>query len=230
MSKFWLEDPAVLMKQNELIKLWPSGMKSMNEKLNAITRMTIIFTLLAYAVTKKAKVVISGFVTLLAIVLLYYIKKTNMIHNLRAVVKNEGFGNPSHIKEIDGGGSSGDATKPTPKNPLMNVMLHEIHENSCRKPAAKSFHPVVENDINEATKEFVSGNFDDPNIRSKLFDDLGDSFTFDRSMRAWHPTANTQIPNDQKGFADFCYGNMVSCKDGHETACMKSAPHRWMNN
>tara|TARA_B100000787_G_scaffold169470_2_gene160756 strand:- start:1093 stop:1785 length:693 start_codon:yes stop_codon:yes gene_type:complete len=230
MSKFWLEDPAVLMKQNELTKLWPSGMKSMNEKLNAITRMTIIFTLLAYAVTKKAKVVISGFVTLLAIVLLYYIKKTNMINNLRAVVKNEGFGNPNHIKEIDGGGSSCNATKPTPKNPLMNVMLHEIHENSSRKPAAKSFHPVVENEINEATKEFVSGNFDDPNIRSKLFDDLGDSFTFDRSMRAWHPTANTQIPNDQKGFADFCYGNMLSCKDGHETACMKSAPHRWMNN
>tara|TARA_B110000261_G_scaffold125688_1_gene140377 strand:- start:286 stop:981 length:696 start_codon:yes stop_codon:yes gene_type:complete len=231
MSKFWLEDPSVLIKQNEITKIWPRGIHNMYERLNAVSRMTILFTLVAYVVTKKVKVVISGALTLLAIILLYYIKKNNMIEKLRAVVKNEGFSNVGHIKEF-GGGTGGIvvATEPTPKNPLMNVMLHEIHDNPERKPAAKSFHPAVERNINEATKDFVAGNFDDPNIRSQLFDDLGDSFTFDRSMRAWHPTANTQVPNDQKGFADFCYGNMVSCKDGHETACMKSVPHRWMNN
>lgn len=228
MSKFWLENPAVLMKQDEITKLWPSGDTNMNEKLNAITRLTIVLTLLAYAVSKKTKIAVSGIVTLGAIVLLYFVKKQNMVQKLRAVTRREGFDNSAHIKEP---GSSGIiATEPKPSNPVMNVMLHEIHDDPDRKPAAKSFIPVVEEKINEATKQFVAGNFDDPTIRSKLFDDLGDSFSFDRSMRAWHPTANTQIPNDQKGFADFCYGGMESCKDGHELSCIKSAPHRWMNN
>jgi len=227
MSTFWLEDPAVLMKQNEITHIWPSRSTNMNGNLNAVTRLTIVLTLVAYAVTKKATVAISGVLTIAAIIVLYYIKKTSMMERLRAVVQSEGFENSSYIKGV-GGSSIG--TEPTPKNPLMNVMLHEIHEDPDRKPAAPSFNPQVEDKINEATKDFVAGNFDDPDIRSKLFDDLGDSFTFDRSMRAWHPTANTQIPNDQKGFADFCYGNMVSCKDGHETACAKSVPHRWMNN
>lgn len=225
MSKFWLEDPILLMKQDEMTKMWPLSTTTMNEKLNALSRLIIVVSLFAYIITKKNKILVSGFVTLVAIVILYLVKKENMLQKLRNATRREGFANTNHIKE-----SEGSVTEPKPSNPMMNVMLHEIHDNPERKPAAKSFLPVVEEKINEATKEFVAGNFDDPNIKTKLFDDLGDSFTFDRSMRAWHPTANTQIPNDQKGFAEFCYGNMVSCKDGHELACIKSAPHRWMNN
>ena len=219
MSKFWLEDPVVLMKREEITRIWPSGMMDMNENLNAITRLIIALTLLAYSVTKKSKVIVSSFVTILAIVLFYYMKNKTMMDKIRSVARNEGFENASHIIKENGDGVS-TCTEPTPQNPLMNVMLHEIHGSPNRKPAAKSFNKMVENDINEATKEFVVGNFDGQNVRSRLFDDLGDSFTFDRSMRAWHPTANTKIPNDQKGFADFCYGGMVSCKDGHELACV----------
>ena len=219
MSKFWLEDPAILMKREEITKMWPSGMMDMNEKLNAVTRLIFALTLVAYIVTKKTKIVVSFVITLLAIVLLYYMKNKNMMDKIRSVARNEGFENANHIIKENGDGVT-TYTEPTSQNPLMNVMLHEIHESPNRKPAAKSFNKVVENDINEATKDFVVGNFDGQSVRSRLFDDLGDSFTFDRSMRAWHPTANTKIPNDQKGFVDFCYGGMVSCKDGHELACL----------
>ena len=219
MSKFWIEDPAILMKREEITNLWPSSMMDMNEKLNAITRLIVVVTLISYALTKKTKVVVSSVITLVAIVFLYYMKKKNMIEKIRSVARNEGFENASNIIK-ENNNSVNCFTKPTPTNPLMNVMPHEIHDSPNRKPAAKSFNKVVENDINEATKEFIVGNFDGQNVRSQLFDDLGDSFTFDRSMRAWHPTANTKIPNDQDGFANFCYGNMVSCKDGHELACI----------
>ena len=33
---------------------------------------------------------------------------------------------------------------------------------------------------------------------------------------------NTKIPNDQKKFAEFCYGNMGSCKDGDDIECSKN--------
>ena len=41
-------------------------------------------------------------------------------------------------------------------------------------------------------------------------------------MRNFHSMPNTTIPNNQKGFAEFCYGNMQSCKDGDSEQCNKA--------
>ena len=40
-------------------------------------------------------------------------------------------------------------------------------------------------------------------------------------MRNFHSMPNTTIPNGQKAFAEFCYGNMPSCKDGDNEQCSK---------
>jgi len=113
----------------------------------------------------------------------------------------------------------------------MNIMLPEINENPNRKQAAPAFVPIVEEDINEKTKQFVINNFKDPEIDQRLFNDLGDNFAFDQSMHAWHPMPNTTIPNDQKTFAEFCYSDMISCRDenNNEIACTRNMPPRWTN-
>ena len=65
-------------------------------------------------------------------------------------------------------------------------------------------------------------------FNEKLFKNLGENIGFEHSMRNFYSTANTQIPNDQKGFAEFCYGDMPSCKEGNEFACTKNT-QRWTN-
>jgi hypothetical protein len=40
----------------------------------------------------------------------------------------------------------------------------------------------------------------------------------------FYTTPNTTIPNDQKGFAEFCFGDMISCKQGNEMACQRFNP------
>ena len=122
-------------------------------------------------------------------------------------------------------------TEPTQSNPVMNVLLPEINGNPDRPRAAPSFIPTVENDINNKTKEFIASNFNDPNIDEKLFKDLGDNFNFEQSMHAWHPMPNTMVENDQKSFAEFCYGDMISCRDeeNNEIACVNNMPPRWTN-
>ena len=116
-------------------------------------------------------------------------------------------------------------TNPTTINPNMNVLLPEIQDNPNRLPAAPSYKKAVENTINEETKDFIVSNFDNnENIKKKLFDDKGDKFEFEQSMRHFYTTANTRIPNNQKEFARFCYGNMASCKDGDVEMCIKNAP------
>ena len=52
-----------------------------------------------------------------------------------------------------------------------------------------------------------------------------DSLEFeDFGQYNFYATANTRVPNDQKDFAEFCYGDMVSGKEGNDFALMKNNP------
>ena len=110
-----------------------------------------------------------------------------------------------------------------------SCFIHRKQNN----PSYINFNPSVEKQMNEETQKFVTGNdgaFNENDskkqskLNAKIFKDLGDSFDFDQSMRQFYATPNTKIPNDQKSFAEFLYGDMVSCKEGHELACIRHNP------
>ena len=108
-------------------------------------------------------------------------------------------------------------------NPLNNVLLPEIQDNPQRKSAAPAFNPKVENDINKNTKDMIQKiNDSNPDIDERLFMDLGDNFGFEQSMRNFYSTPNTRVPNDQKAFAEYLYGDMPSCKGGDNLECNKN--------
>ena len=69
-----------------------------------------------------------------------------------------------------------------------------------------------------------SCSFFNEHIKKKLFSDLGDNYNFDFSMRNFYTNPNTTIPNDQGGFANFCFGDMVSAKEGNEFALGRWQP------
>ncbi len=216
-TTFWLKNPNILFKSDEISQIWPSADMSFEAKLNAITRLVILLTVLGYFITKNSKIIFSGLITLGAIILLYKLKSKN---------KKEGFTNNELYKIL-----KNDFTEPTIANPAMNVLLTEISDDPLRKEAAPAFNPIVEADINAKTKQFVVSNFNDPAIEERLFNDLGDNFTFDQSMRAFNPMPSTTIPNDQTAFTEYCYGDMIACRDidNNELACVRNAPPRWTN-
>ena len=217
-TPFWLNDPTVLFKRDDLTYMWPSASMSSNEKLNAMTRLVLLLTVLGYLVSQNLRIIFTGGLTLAAIIILRYAQKGQESNS------KEGFINPA-IYPID----SQAFVKPLPNNPAMNVLLPQISDDPKRGPAAPAYNPQITKQMNEATQAFVKSNFNDPKIDEKLFKDLGDSFTFDQSMRTWYATPNTQIPNDQKAFAEYCYGDMISCKEGNELACSRSMPPHWIN-
>jgi len=197
---FWLLNPKVLFDKNYITNIWPKENDTIEQKLNAITRMVILLTILGYIATKSNKLLITSFITIIIIIIIY----KNRTPKKLAISKNtlqEGFTNPLLYKAL-----KKDFTSPVKENPLMNVMLPEISSNPTRKAAAPSFNPAVENEINDSVKQ---------NIDPKLFQDLGDNIEFESSMRNFYTTANTQVPNDQKAFAEFCYGGMKSCKEDY---------------
>ena len=224
-SPFWLKDPTILFNRDKIGELWPTPEMSQNDKLNAITRLVIILSILGYLVTKNVRVIVTCLVTLVAIAILQHVQKKNETkENIEEAVK-EGFQTLTK-KSLD----TLPMTRPTEKNPVMNVLLPQIQDEPNRPAAAPSFNPVIEKEINDKTQEFVVNNFDNPDgIDERLFKDLGDSFEFDRSMRQWYSNPSTTIPNDQKSFAEFCYGDMISCKEGNGQACERNAPPHWIN-
>jgi hypothetical protein len=221
-TNIWLNNPAVLLKKGQLNQLWPREYMSRNEKINAITRLVIILTLLGFLVTQSYNFLFTGLVTLGVIAALYYAKEykqDNQGGGLQS--RAEGFTNPEVYQAL-----KGNFTNPTNKNPFMNVLLPEIQDNPTRKMAAPAYNRAVEKQINEDTENFVVSNFDnDPQIKKKLFSNLGDSLEFENfGQYNFYATANTRVPNDQKSFADFCYGDMVSGKEGNDFALMRNNP------
>jgi hypothetical protein len=202
-SVFWLDNPSILFNKKKIMELWPQSEYSFECKLNAITRLVILLTILGYLFTRSIRILVTGLITIGVVVILY--KSHHKKKKLNKKMLKEGFTSPELYEKV-----KSSFMKPTQKNPLMNVLLPEIQYNPQRKPAAPAFNPTVEKNINKKVA--------DP----RLFLDLGDNIAFDQSMRNFYATANTTIPNDQKAFAEYCYGTMPSCRGGDYLQCSKN--------
>jgi len=216
-TTFWIDNPLILFSKEAITELWPKENMTREQKINAITRLVLLLTLVGYLFLNSTKILITGIIAIVVLVFTYYVlnKNSKLDNKLRETFSNEML--YEKVKH--------NFTNPTTINPIMNVLLPEIQDNPERLQAAPSYNKAVENSMNEETKEFIVSNFDNTeNIKKKLFDDTGDNFEFEQSMRQFYTTANTRVPNNQAEFSRFCYGNMASCKDGDVEMCLKNAP------
>jgi hypothetical protein len=234
-----LQDPTVLFNNAGITQLVPTSDMNRESKLNAISRMIILLTLLGYLLTMSYKLILLGVVSLAMIALLYTAQsKQNNATNQPTKSSSdnkEGFSNYANYntgrRRMVSSKAPAPATSgltfqaPTPQDPLMNVLLTDIQDHPNRPAAEPAFNPQVEHDINQSAQQFVvqdlGGN---PNLEDRLFRDLGDNYEFSNSMRNYFATPNTKIPNDQHAFAEYCYGSMISCKEGNMLACARANP------
>ena len=235
MTAFWLQDPTVLFNNAGITQLVPTSDMNRESKLNAISRMIILLTLLGYLLTMSYKLILLGVVSLAMIALLYTAqsKATKSSSDNKEGFSNYANYNTGRRRMVPKGPGPAPAPAtsgltfqaPTPQDPLMNVLLTDIQDHPNRPAAEPAFNPQVEHAINQSTQQFVvkdlGGN---PNLEDRLFRDLGDNYEFSNSMRNYYATPNTKIPNDQHAFAEYCYGSMISCKEGNMMACARANP------
>ena len=141
-SVFWLDNPSILFNKKKIMELWPQSEYSFECKLNAITRLVILLTILGYLFTRSIRIVVTGLITIGVVVILY--KSHHKKKKLNKKMLKEGFTSPELYEKV-----KSSFMKPTQKNPLMNVLLPEIQYNPQRKPAAPAFNPTVEKNINK---------------------------------------------------------------------------------
>ena len=63
-DKFWLDDPLVIFKKDRITEFWPDKQFSASRKLNAITRVIILLTILGYFMSKTIKIIVTGVIAL----------------------------------------------------------------------------------------------------------------------------------------------------------------------
>jgi hypothetical protein len=98
----------------------------------------------------------------------------------------------------------------------MNVLLPEINGDPNRKPALKSFDPATEKEINNSVKQML------PDAR--IYKGTKNEMDLEYSMRNFYTNPSTTIPNDQEGFSQFLYGDMISAKEGNPIALLRQQP------
>ena len=221
---FWSENPNILLQSNVVFEFFPVESMSYNQKLNAISRTIIILSLISFLFTQSIRILFIGAITLFVIYLLHYNYQLEKNKSNRGSLNNmENFANPALEVIKKHRIVSNTFDEPQSSNPFSNVLLPDYEYNPQKKPAPPSFNQNTSNDILRQAKQLViDSNPGQPDIADKLFKDLGEQFVFEQSLQPFYSNAATTIPNDQAGFADFCYGSMISCKEGNLFACARN--------
>jgi hypothetical protein len=238
-TPFWSNDPTILFNKDSIFQLWPTAGLTFEGKLNAISRIVIILSILGFLFTKKQNFIIIGLITLAIVFSLYKLRKEKLVKSL--MQKDvEGFRSKGSkgSKDFSTGSiaSSLNTTNPvtletllrsdfhptTKKNPFGNVLLTDIGDTPDRKAAAPSFNPDVYEDIMSATKKQTQMlNPGIKNTNKQLYNDLKDNYDLDKSMMRFYATANTRVTSDQNSFANYLYGNMPSSKESDPSSAMQ---------
>lgn len=232
----WTADPAVLLKPNLLTyDLCESN------NINAFTRALILSVLLSILLMPLLGVASLAIVLVVLLMLYGRWLYAKVIPSQRTVVRDEPKKASRSAKDVEEGFLDGlrplkpsdaaqwvtspaatiNVTKPTPRNPFMNVLLDEIKYNPTRPSA-----------------DFVT----DPNNAAVLDDffriqwnsDPTDVFGRNQSQREFYTMPSTSIPNDQGSFQNWLYlipGK--TCKEGGRDACYpgtNGGPVTWLND
>jgi hypothetical protein len=216
---FWGSDPNILFSPGSILELFPVSGMTYAQKLNAVSRLVIFLIVVFYIVLRTGRVFIMGILTLAAIWVLEY-TQTKKKH----VTFEEGFRSSAAEDYVNKNllptNIFGEATE---SNPLQNVMMTDYDAPTSKKPATAAYLPESQKNIMEQTKNMIDEiNPEQPKISEKLFRSLDDNLAFEQSMRPFYSNPSTTIPNDQGAFSDFCYGGMISCKEGNPFACARN--------
>jgi len=221
--QFWTNEPTILFNKYYIFELWPTNDMCYEQKLNSISRLIILLTILGYILSMSKKIIVVGILTLLVIYVLYNMRKQKitkqMLENFDVQGnevtglfdnKSKSYINPVTLDAV----LRTEFKEGTKKNPFSNVLLTQINDEPERKAAPPSFNVDVSEDITKNVKRAVQMmNPGIKNTNKQLFGDMYQNFELDNSLKIFNSTPNTRIANDALSFGNFLYGNMPSAKE-----------------
>lgn len=191
-TKFWLEDFKVLYKDDQFLKFFPSKNMSTNEQLNALTRFSVY---LFFIFILFADDIEWSLIPVLILVIGVFLSRVD---------KFESFYNIDKKKVED---KNKVCIKPSKNNPFMNVTLSDYLDDPDRPEACDVTRDDIQNEITD-------------NFRNNLYKNTDDIFNNKSSEIQFYTMPSTTIPNKQKEFAEWLYGENDNCKT-NSNKCLK---------
>jgi hypothetical protein len=224
--KVWFDDPTILFNKDYIFELWPTMDMCYEQKINAITRLVILITILGYILTTSQRIVAVGVLTLVVIYVLFKSRKQKLTNDMI----NEGFttvqvtGEPVPLDAV----LKTDFKQGNKKNPFSNVLLTQIGDEPDRKSAPPSFNVDCDEDITKNVKRSIQMmNPGIKNTNKQLFGDLYQEQELDNFSRQLYSTPNSRVENDGLSFAKFLYGDMPSAKESGPDGNMQRVKDNW---
>lgn len=212
---FWSDNINILFNKRRLIEFFPTKDMSQEEKLNAISRLSIYMGILLFLYKGKFW---AFYIPLVVLTFCLFLYKTSQKSKLESEaiskdVYNTNSTDPLNDSEVYPKKLSvnepesvynKNCVKPTKDNPFMNFTVNQYLDNPERPPACDGLNDnVVANDMER-------------NFNYNLYKDVGDVFGKNNSQRQFYTTPYTTASNDQGAFANWLYKVGPTCKEGNE--------------
>jgi hypothetical protein len=187
--EFWIDNPKILFNANHIHEIWIYKNMTTNQKLNAMTRLIILLSLLGFICLNRSIFLIIGLILVALIVIVY--KKEDLMEGL-----------------------TNNQTQPIlPTNPVNNVLMTDYKDHPKLKPNHPEYSVEVENSINtSALSSIFLQNSENKDIQNG-FGTTRDQFEFEQSMRPFvTQSVNTVDQVEYGDFLKFFAGSMPSGK------------------
>jgi hypothetical protein len=188
---FWYTNPGILWQSNRVAEFFPSADYTLEEKLNAIMRLSIYISILICLYHNDLRFVL---IAVIAGMFTYH------IHTFKPKDGDNREKFDDKIQE--------NCTRPTLDNPFMNVTMKDylnVEDNKIvdRPPACDASDPEIKKEMDIA-------------FNNNLFRDVNDVFGKMNSQREFFTMPWTEIPNRQGDFADWLYKSPKTCKEDQD--------------
>ena len=209
---FWFDDPTVLFNKSNILSLWPLKEQDLNQKLNSITRLIIVLTLIGYIFTKNIKILITSVITLIVLVILQKNRSPTLIKKKINRInlgkhKKEGFENEKWNSKVDKNSGktyyinkiTGETSweKPEDFKPKMKKEdKKDIKEQFVQPSKSNPLMNVLLTDIkdtpqrkdaapsfNKDIKKKIDKHAKNNGIDQKIYLDLGDNISYEKNMK-----------------------------------------------
>ncbi len=196
-EKIWFKDIKHLFTEQNYGKFFPSKEMTFNEQLNSLVRFSIYFSIVVFLLQKDTVIFMIPVFACLFTYFIYTVDTQNK-YNEKMYFKEKNLYNDRHDNEL--------CQLPSKENPFMNVLISDYALNPTKKKACD----VTRSNIKKQTQKYFDKN---------LYRSVSDIFNKEASDRQWITNPITTIPNDASSFAQWCWGQGATCKEGNGNKC-----------
>jgi hypothetical protein len=203
-TPFWYNDVSILWQTDSITEIFPSRRFDILRKLNAIVRLSIVYTLIMYFLKREQKYLVIPLIVVGITWMIWY--KQEDIHT-DTVMKDSMSNKLDDLVKVND--LSTECRVPNKENPFMNPTLADF--GSDKPPPPKSCPSYNNVGVQRRVEELFN---------EDLYRDAKDIFGKNNSQRQFYTVPGNRVPNDQGSFAQWLYGTPPTCKEGNKIACL----------